>query len=314
MYDILTLEVYMKKITLINILIIILLFCLIELFLSLKNAFSNPIDYKFYDVPKQKFERPVYLEHSKKRPIIILGDSIAYGFNLDENSNMAAILAKLTGRPVFNTAQIGWSPAHMLKLLKESRKLFSVNNPEYIIYTFVEDYKRKLFYYQGWKYSSQLYFRYYMDRNGELFERRRHYPFYWNFQTIKHIQYAIEKINYSNQKTIDKLLFKIFEESIYIIKNRYPNAKLVMLLYDQKMCQDDTKVDIFKTEKILTKIEQKKFKDLGFEIINMEELAGKTFCAEKYHSLCSNNVLDKNHPSSKMWEEFLPKLVEKLNM
>ena len=153
----------MKKIVLINIFIAILLFCLFELFFVLKNHYSQPIDYKFYDVPINSLYRKVQGEHFSNKPILLFGCSIAYGYNLDENQNFSTILSKETKRPVYNAAVTGYCPAHMLKLLKENRVLFNVKDPEYIIYTFIKDHKQRLFYYQGWKYDSQLYFRYILD-------------------------------------------------------------------------------------------------------------------------------------------------------
>ena len=133
--------------------------------------------------------------------------------------------------------------------------------------------------------------------------------------TTKHIQYAIERYNCLSETKVDDLMFKIFAESVSIIKSRYPNSKLVLLLYDVNFCKDSDKVDIFDTEKILSQYEQEKFKELGFEIYNMEELAGKSFCSKDYHAHCPiYGDVDYNHPSSKMWEEFVPKLVEKLKM
>ena len=133
--------------------------------------------------------------------------------------------------------------------------------------------------------------------------------------TTKYIQYAIERYNYINDEKADTLLFKIFEESVSIMKKRYPNAKLILLLYDVKLCNIDSHYDIFKTEKVLNKKEQDKLKELGFEIINMEELVGKSLCGEEYHARCPiYGDIDPYHPSSKMWEEVVPKLVEKLGM
>ena len=305
----------MKKIVFINIFIFLLLLCFFELFFVLKNYYSKPIDYKFYDVPINSLYRSIKGENYTKKPVILFGCSIAYGYNLDSNQNFSSILSRETKRPVYNAAVTGYGPAHMLKLLKENRMLFNLKDPEYIIYTFIKDHKNRLFYYQGWKYDAHLYFRYVLDSNGELVPVERKYPFYWRFQIVRQIQYMIEKMNYSNEKVVDKLLFKIFEESVSVMKKRYPNAKLIMLLYDQKICRDNIEQPIFKTENILTKLEQEKLTELGFEIYNMEEIFGKSFCAVDYHSYHPNTEeIDPYHPSTKMWEEFVPKLVEKLNM
>ena len=210
----------------------------------------------------------------------------------------------------------GWGPAHMLKQLNENKSLLFLDDPEYIIYTFIKDHKRRLFFYQGWGFDSQLYWRYVINKDDDcLYPVKRKYPLYYRFYIVKMIQHTIENIKLRNEKLIDKYLLRIFEESVFIIKNRWPKAKLVMLVYNDELCENSKDAELYKTENALTMYEQEKIKEMGFEIINIEELAGKSFCGAEYHARCPiYGDLDKNHPSSKMWEEFVPKLVEKLNM
>ena len=81
------------------------------------------------------------------------------------------------------------------------------------------------------------------------------------------------------------------------------------------MCPNSFNNELYDTENTLTKEEQLKFKNMGFEILNIEHLAQKSFCGVEYHAKCPiYGDLDLKHPSTKMWEEFVPKLVEKLNM
>ena len=331
----------MKKILLVNfIIIIILLFCLEFFFVIMAanyrfntvkdenilkrfkqdsvvkfilDSYFKPVYYAYETGSKNL--RPVMGGEYNSRPILLFGCSVAYGNYLDDDKNFSGILSKIAKRPVYNIAFNGWSPAHMLKSLRENKNLLFVQNPEYIIYTYIKDQKRRLFFYQGWRYSSQLYKLYDLVKNGNLIEYSYKYPFYWKLMTTKHIQYALERFYYQNEEKADKLLFKIFEESVSIIKKRYPNSKLVLLLYDVKMCKNNENAEIFKTEDVLSILEQEKFKEMGFEIINMEELVAKSFCGEDYHVKCPiYGDVDPHHPSSKMWEEFVPKLVEKLKM
>ena len=331
----------MKKIVIVNILLILLLipiFEIISIFIAVGYRFQNLNDplfmkryreqnifeyivdsYVLYHVSAYDFGklnlRPVSGIEFNKKPIVLFGCSIAHGDLLNNDNNFSAILSKITKRPVYNMAFSGWCPSHMLRLLQTDKRLLFLDDPEYIIYTFINDQKRRMFFYQGWRYRSQLYRVFELDKNDNLVLYPNKYPFYWRFMLTKHFQYALERAGYINEENVDKLLFKIFEESVKIIKKRYPNSKLALLLYDVKLCNDDTNVPIFKTEDILTKKEQEKFKELGFEIINMEELVGKSFCGEEYHAHCPiYGDVDPHHPSTKMWEEFVPKLVEKLNM
>ena len=331
----------MKKIVIVNILFILLLipiFEIISVFFAVGYRIQNLNDptfmkryreknlvqyifdsYKSFPVVSYNYGKtnlhPVVGNEFTKRPIVLFGCSISYGVLLDKTKNFSSILSKQTKRPVYNMSFNGWCPSHMLRLLQEDKRLLFLDNPEYIIYTFINDQKRRMFFYQGWRYNSQLYKLFELDKNDNLVLYPNKYPFYWRFMLIKHFQYALERVDYINEEKVDKLLFKIFEESVKIIKKRYPNSKLALLLYDVKLCSDDINVPIFKTEDILTKKEQEKFKELGFEIINMEELVGKSFCGDEYHAHCPiYGDVDPHHPSTKMWEEFVPKLVEKLKI
>ena len=144
---------------------------------------------------------------------------------------------------------------------------------------------------------------------------KKEYPFYWRFQTTKHIQYAIEKLHYSNENKVNDLMYKVFSDSVEVMKTRYPDAKLVMLLYNQAFCGKNNSNNIFRTEEVLSEKEQEMFKSLGFKIYNIEEISGQSFCGEQYHSQIMNSeFIDPYHPSTQMWEEFVPKLIEKLQM
>ena len=331
----------MKKIVLVNFLVILILLLVIELFsialvvsIRLKqlddptilqryknniveyiiNCYKEKDNYKHYDILSEKL-RPLVGSNYQKRPILLFGCSVTYGNLLNDDNNFSGILSKVAQRPVYNMAYDGWGPAHILKQLRENRTLFLVDNPDYIIYTYIKDHKKRLIFFQGWGFETQLYLRYLIDSNGELISIPRKYPFYWRFFTTKHLQHAIEKMKLKNERKIDELMFYLFEHSASVMKSRYPNAKLVMLLYNEGFCGNDKYIAPVKTENILTKDEQEKFWRMGFEIINMEELIGKSLCGEEYHARCPiYGDIDTCHPSSKMWEEFVPKLVEKLGM
>ena len=267
-----------------------------------------------YEATKDKL-RPIKGKEWSNKPIFLFGCSVTYGNLLDDENNFSGILSKISHRPVYNMAYDGWGPAHMLKLLKDNKKIFFAGEPEYIIYTFIKDHKRRVLSFQGWPYSSQLYKIYDVDKNGDLIEVPRKYPFYWRLLSVKNFQVLLERLALKNEEYVDKLLFKIFEESVSVIKTRYPNSKLILLLYDVRICLNNKDVELSKKLDILTEKELNKFKELGFEVWNIEEISGKTFCGEEYHARCPiYGDVDYNHPSSKMWEEFTPKLVETLKL
>lgn len=331
----------MKKVLFVNLIVIICLLLFLELFFmfiaanyrlnsvkdeSLLKCFKqdNVVKYilnSYFKHPHSVYLhgcenlRPIAGEEYTSAPIVLFGCSITYGNLLNDDNNFSGVLSKVAKRPVYNMAYDGWSPAYMLKQLEENRNLLFIKEPEYIIYTFIKDHKKRLVFYQGWGFETQLYLRYSFDKNGELYSLPCRYPFYWRLFTTKYIQHAIEKIKSKKTEQIDELLFCIFERSTSIVKNRWPNAKLVMLVYNDEMCQNEKNKELYRTEDTLTKVEQEKFKEMGFEIYNMEELVSRSLCGEEYHARCPMyGDVDHHHPSSKMWEEFVPKLVEKLKM
>ena len=216
----------MKKIILVNLLVVIFLLVFIE-FLSVLfvinerlkqlnessllkryknniveyvvNCYTNKWNYGYYDLEEENF-RPIAGNGFKRRPIILFGCSVTYGNLLDSENNFSGILSRISKRPVYNMAYDGWGPAHMLKLLKENRNknLFFIKNPEYVVYTIIKDHKKRLVFYQGWGYFSNLYFRYLIGKDEKLYPIPRKYPAYWRFFTTKHIQHAIEKIRIKN--------------------------------------------------------------------------------------------------------------------
>ena len=331
----------MKKLLLINFLYIFLFVILLEItsiFLAMNEFYKNEKEpavlkrckgsniieavintYKqkpflSYEDAKSNLHPVIGREYTKKR-IILFGCSVTYGNLLNENKNFSGVLSKITKRPVYNMAFDGWGPSHMLKLIREDRSLIFGEEPEYIIYTYINDHKRRIISHQGWPYSSQLYKIYDFDKNSQIIDVPRKYPNYWRFLSVKHIQCLYERLILRNEKYINSFLYKILEESATIIKKRYPNTKLIMLLYDVKICLNKENTEISKINNIISDEEYKKFKELGFEVYSIEELAGKSFCGIEYHAKCPiYGDIDYNHPSTKMWEEFVPKLVEKLNM
>ena len=271
-------------------------------------CYTLPENYGYYDVPS-KTERPISGvgagKNYKKKPILLFGCSVTYGNKLSDEENFSGILSRVTKRPVYNLAQDGWTISHMYRQLQKNNEIRNID-PEYIIYTFIPDQKRRLYFFQGWPHNTGLYLKYHYDKNKKLQANKRHYPFYYRFLTVKYIQYSIERLQNKNKKATSHLMMDLFTSSVNIIKDRYPNAKLIFLLYYDQ-CNENFSNRIHSIKYFLTEEEYKKLIELGFEIINIEEIAKKSYCKAEYK-------IDILHPSTKMWEEFVPILVNKYNM
>lgn len=268
------------------------------------SRYTTDLCTEYYDVPNNKM-RPIEGKFFKKNPIILFGCSVTYGNKLADNENFSGTLSKLTKRPVYNMAGDGWTFAHMLKNLKTNKTIENIN-PDYIIYTFITDQKRRLFFFQGWPHDTGLYLRYEFDKNHNLVEIIPHNNIFWRSYLVKTIQYKIQENKIANEQKTDELMLKILSESTKIMKNRYPNAKLIMLLYSDADCKKGER-DIYPNNQFLTDYEEKAIKDIGFKIVNIEEEMGFPPCTSEYK-------VDNHHPSAKFWNEFTPKLVRKFNM
>ena len=278
----------------------------LEAFKNIASVYFAPVNREYYDVPNEKM-RPTEGKNFKKNPIILFGYSVTYGNKLSDSENFSGTLSKMTKRPVYNMAGGGWTFLHMLKNLQSNPALENLN-PDYVIYTFIKDQKRRLYFYQGWPHNTGLYLRYKIGRNNNLIPiEKNHYPFFWRSVLVKSVQYQIEKIKNSNKEKTDALMLKILDESAKIMKNRYPNAKLIFLLYyDHPNCEKGER-DIFPNDEFLSEDEENEIKKMGYEIVNIEQEMGFPTCTADYK-------VDKFHPSSKFGNEFVPKLVEKYKM
>ncbi len=317
----------MKKLILYNIIAFIFVFIISEIIcyimaVNFQSQFMSKLEaikfvlksyivkeeYRFYDVPSEE-QRPISGKDYKKKPILLFGCSVTYGNKLSDDENFSGVLSRITKRPVYNLAQDGWTISHMYRHLQINKAIEKLD-PEYIIYTFIHDQKRRLYFYQGWPHDTGLYLHYTYDKTGNLQANKRVYPFFYRLLTVKYIQYGIEKIKNSNKKATSKLMFDLFSRSVNIIKDRYPHAKLIMLLYWDNDCNEDDLKHIHNLNTWFTEEEYKKLTNPrggGFEIINMEETANKPYCTSDYK-------IDNHHPSNKMWEEFVPILVKKYKM
>ena len=268
------------------------------------SRYSTDVCTEYYDVPNEKM-RPTEGKNFKKNPIILFGCSVTYGNKLSDGENFSGTLSKMTKRPVYNMAGDGWTFSHMLKNLQANPVLENLN-PDYVIYTFIKDQKRRLYFYQGWPHDTGLYLRYKLDKNNNLVEVIPHNNIFWRSYLVKSIQYQIQINKNENETATDTLMLRILGESTQIMKKRYPNAKFIMLLYSDSDCQKGER-DIFSDKEFLSEYEENEIKKLGYEIVNIEQEMGFPPCTPEYK-------VDDHHPSAKFWNEFTPKLVKKFKM
>ena len=83
--------------------------------------------------------RDVYVENeeSEKAPILLLGDEVAMGLELNREDELSYQLAKKTGRPVYNRA-VNCPPMQTaLKQVRDKELYKQIPKSEYVIFTFI---------------------------------------------------------------------------------------------------------------------------------------------------------------------------------
>ena len=288
------------KILLINVILFILLLFLLEicLFISFKRTHPNikyhlkSISYEDYlKTVVQRF--PVGLNY-KKRPIILSGCSYIYGLYFEGIHTPQYKLSELSKRPVYNYAIPGKGIQHTLYVL--SHKLYdkNINNPEYFIYFMISDHIRRMY--------SPVMFNdcvanpvFNVDKYGHVIEYKGNYPLYKKTFTYYYF-FNIYYFNFFNKDYIThrKNIVAYFREMNRLLKNSFPDIKLVIILYD-----DLSPYDIVFSS----------LKNDGIIVYKANELTDVNLINSKYWISKTDP-----HPNEAAWDVLMPKLVEKLNL
>jgi len=181
------------------------------------------------------FREPINLK-SKNLPIIIFGCSFAFGENLNDNETFGANLAKLTNRPVYNYGISGSSIQHFLALL-ENKDFSNIKNPEYIIYVYMVDHMRRMYSKFYDSYNPQCYFRY-IYKNNELKIDDKNDISLYSFRKLRCFLFELMTKDIKNRNKNMLIFSKYIEKANSIIKEKFPNAKFIVYVYEDTMNYD----------------------------------------------------------------------------
>lgn len=239
---------------------------------------------------------------TKKRSIIFFGCSYTYGTTLDNKETFPAIITQKTGRTTINRGIQGGSITNTLYDLKHENLYKRIEDiPEYIVYIYINDHLNRISnpYKNSFTSSHNPLYELnisYEKKNNELIEKKPNQlllPFYTLF-TVKawHYLYA------ENFSVIDKneKLEMYFVEAKRITDEKFPNSKFIIIDW-----QDGGHV------RMLPPVKENLEKD-GFIVFDAEDLAGHELNSEKYRAI------DKEHPSAAAFEDVAKGLIEKLNL
>ena len=295
----------MKKfqIIIINIMLIILIYLLLEIasVLICLHRYPNGINYfvspyfkmglnvklfnpKTYD---EYYRNPIIVNNDKK-PIVIFGCSFAFGSGYGSDI-VGEIISKLTDRSVYNRAFGGMGPQMMLYQLRSGKIKEITNDVSYIIYIFAADPEVRTLKFRNWPFLGYMGIKYKLMKDGSLkLKTPNLYMTYSNIYRMIEDSFPM----FLSRKYIGDLYYQIVKESYMEVKKQFPNCKFIILNYRQDEMAH-----------------QKDIEALGIKIINKSDLTEENLNSLKYQL-----SKDDSHPNKSAWNLILPVFVKKANI
>ena len=306
----------MKKIVVINFVILILVLVLIELcsyvaysckykeHISVQWANGNPVILK-YEIPR-KFSQDSYpytspimrkfeKENSNKKPIAFVGCSFTKGSCLEDEETLAARVSELTNRTAYlrGVDATGLSYVYYQILHK-----IVPQDVEYVIYTYIFGHLERLYNYQLGFWSTELNLRY-EYKNGELKEARFPEGIVNSLFVTKLIQEKLASVRAQEEQQTFKL-FKIMMADLMVqFKKNYPNSKFVFISYP------DSEGEHCKLPDVVVEY----IKSLGCIYVDANELMGVNLGRIEYKV-----EGEGMHPNAQVWIDFAPRFVKELGL
>lgn len=291
-------------------------------FLRNKNIFiSNNIDKSKIDISKYNVEKTTvkYIKdngnknfcgenrikynidkYPQKNSIVILGCSYVYGQGISNYKTFPYLLSNLSKRPIYNFAVCGGDA--IFSLMQIEPKEYILNNADYVIYVYMHDHINRYLSLERLYYYYEIYD---MPKN-KLKKILIKIPlFRLIFSSIKNKELLKNYPDAKESSLFLKTMMKSLEKEV---KKISPNAKLIIILYDQKIA------DIYSLDKIKFDYENQNSKiwnelqqETDITVVHSKDIVG--FLFDKDYKL-KKDVSDW-HPSEKTWEVFTPLFAEK---
>lgn len=269
-------------------------------FVKLKYKKAVPFNYNKY----KENMRPVNYFNGNKRPILFFGCSYTEGFGLDDNQTLPYLVGKKTNRTTYNRGIGGSGTQFMYYQLSHPEIKKEVPDAEYIIYTFIWDHLYRLNNYQLTFFGTDINLRY-KQKGNKLEEVKTQFGLLYPLFSVKKLQNYISEKKF-NQEQLDFKLFNLtLAESIKITKQKYPDAKVILIEYPDSGYLAPNYKEGMRT---LPDWEVKKLEKMGFIVVKAEDLVGKKIRSKAYR------IEDEDHPNKKAFEELSDKLIEKFDL
>ena len=259
---------------------------------TFKDAYSFNKNSEFRDY----FPRP-QIKETNKKPIVLLGCSFTQGTGLGENETLYYKLSNYTNRSVYTYAIGGAGPSQALYEIENGFP--NVNNPEYIIYNFIEYHITRMYIPTSFFFPLICFYK--VDKKGFLIPKNEFDILWYHSYTAralyeKYINYSLSTPEFNKLAT--DFLLKHFVQMKKVASKKYPESKFVIFAYDGEKGLNN---------KSYIKSIENNLKKEGFIVVYMDELSDIDFTQKPY-------VLDDGHPSSYAWNIVVPKLAQRLHL
>lgn len=246
---------------------------------------------------EKRFEiNPFY----KKNPIVTLGCSYVYGHGLDKTETLPYLLSNLSERPVYNLSYCGGDGLGGFDVLANSEiDKTNIKNADYYVYVYMYDhFSRYLQTYVLMNYYDELF-------EPKFFERKLAEITVFRYVFSAFRQYFILKN--APDGASEKYFKNIFKLICKKIQNYSPHAKLIVVIYDEKLPENVVEfaenIEIMKNDELWQAIEEEN----DCVVVHSEDLVGFKF--DKNYKLKKD--ISPFHPNAQAWTVFAPKFKEK---
>ncbi|MBQ9245080.1 hypothetical protein IJ182_02300 [bacterium] len=252
---------------------------------KLKYTNNNNVygKYKYFNL--SDFRPASIVADATKKPIVLLGCSYTWGDYIEYENIFSSVLSRKTNRTVYNLGLSGGSLLEMLYILRNNDALKRLapdrKDVEYVIYTYIGDHRYRLYF--NFRPKSP-HFR--VSDHGQHLKYIHDNPFLYSLLLDKIKSHYVYKCNVSYK--LQRLFIK---ETYREVKKKFPNAKFVILIYYDYGDED-----------------WEELKNDGIIVLNVYDLVQFKINEDKDYQV------QDGHPNGKAWNTIVPPLVEELDL
>ncbi len=251
-------------------------------------------------------ERIKFGTNYTKNPVIVLGCSYAYGHGLKREQTFPYLLSELTKRPVYNFAECGSDIQESYNVFRNQDKIPNISNAEYIIYIYMHDHINRYLSVDELYNNYELAF----PVSNKIQVNLLKIPLYKLVCVIARINKIVMgggniNLYINNSKNLMKnIIINTYKE----FKKYAPNAKMIIILYDEKMADmyEPLRITLdseIQNSDVWDEIE----KETDIKVVRTKDLTG--FLFDKNYKL-KEDIADW-HPNEKAWKVLTPLFVKK---